>query len=225
VLPPVRWACPDRGLALQGTITVLNGLPARRRPLVPEPIRSPVTMTSMPHPAQSSQVDAIGEDEEVMLGVDTHKDTHVAAVLTTMGALLDSNCFATTAAGYQQLLGWAQGWGGCGEPGWSAPAPTGRRWPATCGPRACRSSRSISRIRPPGADAARPTPSTPRPPPGWCLLVGRPRPPRPAMGRWRWRGCSSSLRTLRSSPPPRPSTSSRPYWCPPIQRCASRCPG
>jgi transposase len=68
-------------------------------------------MTSMPHPAPSSQIDAIGEDEEVMLGVDTHKDTHVAAVLTTMGALLDSNCFATTAAGYQQLLGWAQGLG------------------------------------------------------------------------------------------------------------------
>ena len=66
-------------------------------------------MTSMLHPAQSSQADA--DDTEVILGVDTHKDTHVAAVLNSMGALLDSRCFAATAAGYQQLLGWAQAFG------------------------------------------------------------------------------------------------------------------
>ena len=66
-------------------------------------------MTSMLHPAQSSQADA--DDTEVILGVDTHKDTHVAAVLNSVGALLDSRCFAATAAGYQQLLGWAQAFG------------------------------------------------------------------------------------------------------------------
>ena len=65
-----------------------------------------MTVASMPHPPQSSQADACGE--EVVLGVDTHKDTHVAAVLTTMGALVTSRCFPTTAAGYQQLLSWAQ---------------------------------------------------------------------------------------------------------------------
>jgi transposase len=62
-------------------------------------------MTRIMHPVQSSQADS---GEEVVLGVDTHKDTHVAAVLTTLGALLASRSFATTAAGYQQLLGWAQ---------------------------------------------------------------------------------------------------------------------
>jgi len=66
-------------------------------------------MTSMLHPAQSSQADA--DDTEVILGVDTHKDTHAAAVLNSVGALLDSRCFAATAAGYQQLLGWAQAFG------------------------------------------------------------------------------------------------------------------
>jgi transposase len=66
-------------------------------------------MTSMLHPAQSSQADA--DDTEVILGVDTHKDTHVAAVLNSVGALLGSRCFAATAAGYQQLLGWAQAFG------------------------------------------------------------------------------------------------------------------
>jgi transposase len=35
----------------------------------------------------------------------------VAAVLNSVGALLDSRCFAATAAGYQQLLGWAQVFG------------------------------------------------------------------------------------------------------------------
>jgi len=78
----------------------------------------------MTHPPQSSQADT---GEEVVLGVDTHKDTHVTAVPTAMGALLASRSFATTAAGYQQLLGWAHTLGGCGEPGWRAPARMGQR--------------------------------------------------------------------------------------------------
>jgi transposase len=66
-------------------------------------------MTRMMHPPQSSR--AATGDQEVVLGVDTHKDTHVAAVLDPVGALLGSRCFATTAAGYQQLLCWAQALG------------------------------------------------------------------------------------------------------------------
>jgi len=66
-------------------------------------------MTSMLHSARSSQADA--DDTEVILGVDTHKDTHVAAVLNPVGVLLDSRWFAATAAGYQQLLGWVQAFG------------------------------------------------------------------------------------------------------------------
>lgn len=48
-------------------------------------------MTSILHPAQSSQADA--DDTEVTLGVDTHKDTHVAAVLDPVGALPGSRCW------------------------------------------------------------------------------------------------------------------------------------
>ncbi|MFC5001833.1 IS110 family transposase [Dactylosporangium cerinum] len=48
---------------------------------------------------------------EVILGVDTHKDVHVAATLTTMGALAGTNNFPTTTAGYQQLLQWARTFG------------------------------------------------------------------------------------------------------------------
>lgn len=45
--------------------------------------------------------------QEVVLGVDTHKDRHVAAVLTAVGVVLGTAGFPTTAAGYQQLLAWA----------------------------------------------------------------------------------------------------------------------
>jgi transposase len=44
--------------------------------------------------------------QEVVLGVDTHKDAHVAAVVSTTGRLIASHSFPTTAEGYQQLLDW-----------------------------------------------------------------------------------------------------------------------
>jgi transposase len=43
--------------------------------------------------------------------VDTHKDLHVAAVITTLGALLGSRAFSATRAGYEQLLTWARTFG------------------------------------------------------------------------------------------------------------------
>jgi transposase len=51
------------------------------------------------------------ESEEVILGVDTHKDLHVAAVISMLGGLLGTASFPTTAAGYRQLLSWAHGFG------------------------------------------------------------------------------------------------------------------
>lgn len=38
---------------------------------------------------------------ELVLGVDTHKDVHVAAVLTALGALLATRSFPATRAGYR----------------------------------------------------------------------------------------------------------------------------
>ncbi|GAA3594909.1 hypothetical protein GCM10022295_90240 [Streptomyces osmaniensis] len=43
----------------------------------------------------------------VVLGVDTHKDVHVAAVLDHLGRLRSSGEFPATAAGYRHLLDWA----------------------------------------------------------------------------------------------------------------------
>jgi transposase len=61
-------------------------------------------MSSMPQPVPS-------DPAEVVLGVDTHKDAHVAAVLSAMGVLLATSSFPATAAGYRQLLTWARGAG------------------------------------------------------------------------------------------------------------------
>jgi transposase len=49
--------------------------------------------------------------EEAILGVDTHKDVHVAAVISGVGALLGTRDFPATAAGYRALLTWARTFG------------------------------------------------------------------------------------------------------------------
>jgi transposase len=68
-----------------------------RMPQAPEPDQAPTELAE--------------DDVEVVLGVDTHKDAHVAAVISKLGALLGTRSFPTTARGYRQLLGWAIGFG------------------------------------------------------------------------------------------------------------------
>ena len=60
-------------------------------------------MSRMPHRVANDQDDHRAA-EQIVLGVDTHSDRHVAAVLTTLGTRLGSASFAATAAGYQQLV-------------------------------------------------------------------------------------------------------------------------
>ncbi|CAM5664848.1 transposase [Streptomyces olivaceoviridis] len=45
---------------------------------------------------------------EVVLGVDTHGEVHVAAVVSPLGKILGTESFPATAAGYRQLLVWAR---------------------------------------------------------------------------------------------------------------------
>jgi transposase len=66
-------------------------------------------MPSMPHREQGNQISP--SDEQIILGVDTHKDSHVASVITVLGVLVASAEFATTARGYHELLAWARGFG------------------------------------------------------------------------------------------------------------------
>ncbi|MFJ4866882.1 IS110 family transposase [Streptomyces sp. NPDC088748] len=69
-----------------------------------------MTVTSRSHPAFSTPP-VPASPEDVILGVDTHEDIHVAAVITTRGASLTNQEFPATAAGYRQLIFWARPFG------------------------------------------------------------------------------------------------------------------
>ena len=97
------------GAFATGTITVLTASPVRCWLSEPRADQEPNAVTSMPQSARSAQ-DA--QPEEVVLGVDTHRDIHVAAVVTGVGSLVDTRSFAATAAGYRQMLAWARTVGG-----------------------------------------------------------------------------------------------------------------
>ena len=66
-------------------------------------------MPSIPHVDRSDQPDT--DVETVILGIDTHKDFHVAFVISAQGKSLGHNIFTTTEIGYQQLLNWASSFG------------------------------------------------------------------------------------------------------------------
>jgi transposase len=67
----------------------------------------PHTTVAPQHSPDLEQPDA----EEVVLGVDSHQDAHVAAVITNLGAPVADRAFPATAAGYRQLLAWARRFG------------------------------------------------------------------------------------------------------------------
>jgi transposase len=82
-------------------------------------------LSSMPQPERS-------DPAEVVLAVDTHKDVHVAAVLTTLGVLLATSSFPTTAKGYRQMLVLARGFGAVHRAGVECTGSTALRCLATC---------------------------------------------------------------------------------------------
>ncbi|MFI6690046.1 transposase [Streptomyces sp. NPDC050485] len=47
----------------------------------------------------------------VVVGVDTHKDCHLAVVVSLLGEALGNRSFPVTTAGYRDLLAWAAGFG------------------------------------------------------------------------------------------------------------------
>ena len=58
----------------------------------------------------TSSVTAVDSDE-VVLGVDTHRDQHTAAVVSVAGVLRGCRQFPATGQGYRDLLCWARGLG------------------------------------------------------------------------------------------------------------------
>jgi transposase len=71
----------------------------------------------------------------VTVGVDTHTDVHVAAVLDPAGRLLETRSFPATTRGYAQLATWAEPFGQVDKVGMEAPAASARgccgSWPTT----------------------------------------------------------------------------------------------
>lgn len=63
-------------------------------------------MTSRKHSSSSSTDPSVRR--EVVLGVDTHGEVHVAAVMSPLGKILGTESFPATAAGYRHLLVWAR---------------------------------------------------------------------------------------------------------------------
>ena len=51
------------------------------------------------------------EPTRVTVGVDTHRDVHVAVALDQLGRRIEQIELASTGAGYERLLGWAEGFG------------------------------------------------------------------------------------------------------------------
>ena len=73
-----------------------------RMPEAPEPSHAHIDPTIDP---------TVVDPDEVVLGVDPHKDVHVAAVINVLGVLLGTRSFPTTGSGYQQMLCWATEFG------------------------------------------------------------------------------------------------------------------
>jgi hypothetical protein len=138
-------------------------------------------MSSMPVQVLPGHRDSTAH--EIVLGVDTHKEVHAAAVITALGALLAARTFPATTAGYRDLVSWAQSLGPLQRAGVECTGSYGAALARHL------LSEGIAVIAsptgPPAAGAARPMPSTPSPQPGQCSPA-RPRHlPRPATGQSR----------------------------------------
>jgi hypothetical protein len=67
--------------------------------------------SSQYRPTSEAEPQAGGSVEEMVLGVDTHKEVHVAALISALGALLSTRQFPATATSYQALPFWAPEFG------------------------------------------------------------------------------------------------------------------
>jgi hypothetical protein len=120
----------------------------------------------------------------VTVGVDTHLETHVAAVIDQAGRRGGTKAFAASTRGDVALVTGAERFGPVERIGVAAPAPRGPGWPASPVPTASRSWRPTVPTPAPAGVGATPTRSMPRPPPGPPWPGGRHH-PRTCEARWR----------------------------------------
>ena len=79
---------------------MLSACPARDA-MTTNPLPEEVAVTTIAHP----------QTLRVVIGVDTHRDIHVAFALDHLGRKLDSRAIPTTTVGYAELLEWAHSFG------------------------------------------------------------------------------------------------------------------
>jgi hypothetical protein len=122
---------------------------------------------------------------QIVGGVDTHRDLHVAAALDPVGRMLGHSSFPATPAGYRALLAWLQGLGRLQRVGVEGTGAYGAgllrhlRQARVTVVEVDRPDRRTRRSK------ASPIPSTPRQLRGQRWPARRPGPPRAAMGAWR----------------------------------------
>jgi hypothetical protein len=74
-------------------------------------------------------MNSVAEQSEVILGVDTHLDVHVAVLIDVVGRVVATTSIPTTASGYERLIQWANGFGSLARAGVEG---TGDLWRSTC---------------------------------------------------------------------------------------------
>jgi len=62
-------------------------------------------------PAGGAAVHQPEQAAEVIIGVDTHKDTHTAVALDTLGTRLGTTTILVSREGYRQIEAWARSFG------------------------------------------------------------------------------------------------------------------
>ncbi len=121
----------------------------------------------------------------VVIGVDTHKHIHVAAVTDSVGGILATLTITTDTAGFKQLLGWAASFGNVIAFGIEGTGSYGAALTSFVRRHGHKSSRSPAPIGGCADSTGSPTPLTRKTPPGPCSPDSRPRSRRPRTGSWR----------------------------------------
>jgi transposase len=62
---------------------------------------------------------SLAQDADLIIGVDTHLDTHTAAICDARGRVVSQLQIPATTAGYEQLLAWARSFGRTGRAVWA----------------------------------------------------------------------------------------------------------
>nr|WP_237538668.1 IS110 family transposase [Streptomyces sp. SID486] len=158
------------------------------------------------------------------MGVDTHGEVHVAAVVSPLGKILGTESFPATAAGYRQLLVWARKRGTVRRAGAEGTGTFG----AGLSRYLLAQQIQVFEVNRPDRSARRllgkSGPLDAQLPRGPCSAVAPGPGPSPGTARCTAPGSSSSPKTPRSRPVPRRSTSSRPSWSSPTPPCGNSCP-